>query len=145
MTIEITRDIYIEASPQTVYSYLTQEEKVAKWFGVITEIDGRPGGIFKVGANDQMMVVGEFVETIPNEKIVFTWGGIDGLAPGESTVEITLHKKNNGTQLPLRHYNISSQKAADGFGYGWINHAFPLLKLVAEGGTTEERCFRASK
>ena len=116
MTIEITREIYIDASPQIVYSYLTEQDKVAQWFGVITEIDGRPGGIFKVGANDEMMVIGEFIETIPNEKVVFTWGGIDGLAPSESTVEITLHEEDSGTQLSLRHYNIPTQKAADGFG-----------------------------
>jgi len=142
MKIEITREVFIKASPKTVYSYLTEQDKVAQWFGVINEIDGRPGGIFKVGASDEFVVVGEFVETVPFEKVVFTWGGIDGLQPGETTVEIMLFEENDGTQLKLRHYNIPTQRAADGFAEGWPNHAFPLLKLVAEGGTTEERCFR---
>ena len=71
MKLEIKREIYINASPETVYSYLTVQEKVAEWFGVINEIDSRAGGIFKVGASDEFMVIGEFVEAIPHEKVVF--------------------------------------------------------------------------
>lgn len=143
MNIEIKHEVFIKASPETIYSYLTEQEKAAQWFGVITEIDGRPGGIFKVGANADLTVVGKFVETIPNKKVVFTWGGVAGVAPGASTVEITLHAENGGTQLRLRHYNIPTQEAADGFSYGWPERAFPILKLVAEGGVTEERCFQS--
>ncbi|GJM16744.1 MAG: hypothetical protein DHS20C13_20710 [Thermodesulfobacteriota bacterium] len=141
MSIEIKQELFIKASPETIYSYLTEQDKAAQWFGDITEIDGRPGGIFKVGANE-VVVLGEFIETVPYEKVVFTWGGVEGLEPGASTVEITLKEKDNGTLLTLRHYNIPNQQAADGFGYGWLNYAFPLLSLVSEGRTTDLRCFR---
>ena len=143
MSVEFTREVFIEASPETVYPYLVERDKVAQWFGEIVEIDHRPGGVFKIGADENLMMTGEFVETVLNEKVVFTWGGVVGLEPGESTVEIRLEAKEGGTQLILRHYNIPVQKAADSFMEGWAQHAFPLLKLVAEGGTTEERCFRS--
>ena len=32
---------------------------------------------------------GKYVEVKPYEKVVFTWGGVADLKPGESTVEIT--------------------------------------------------------
>ncbi|CAM2069395.1 SRPBCC domain-containing protein [Sulfidibacter corallicola] len=142
MSTEITREIFIEASPETVYPYLTEQDKASQWFGTITEMEGRPGGRFRVGAHEDLMVTGEFVETVPNRKVVFTWGGIEGLAGGESTVEITLRATDGGTHLTLRHYDLPNEKAAENFGQGWVVHAFPLLKLVAEGGSTEERCFR---
>ena len=142
--IEFTCEEFIEASPETVFSYLTQQEKAAQWFGEIVEMEGKPGGRCYVSASSDMHTSGEFVEVVPHEKVVFTWGGMQGIPEGATTVEIILKAEDNGTRLSLRHYNIPTQEAADGFGHGWPNHALPLLKLVAEGGTTEERCFRAA-
>ena len=129
--------------PETVFAFLTEQEKAAQWFGQITEIEGRAGGKFHVSAESGMHATGEFKEVIPYEKVVFTWGGMHDLPEGSTTVEITLNPKGNGTQLTLRHYNIPAQESADDFKQGWSEHAFPLLKLVAEGGATEERCFRS--
>ena len=83
---------------------------------------------------------GEYLEAVPYEKVIFTWGGVHGLEAGATTVEITLKEQDNGTHLSLRHYNVATQEMADSFGHGWPNRAFPLLKLVAEGGTTDDRC-----
>lgn len=140
MNLELKRDVFIEATPETVYSYLTEQEKVAQWFAAIVEVDARPGGIFKCGESEEFAVQGEYLETVPYEKVVFTWGGVHGLEPGATTVEITLKEQDNGTRLYLRHYNVSTQEMADSFGHGWPNRAFPLLKLVAEGGSTNDRC-----
>ena len=141
--IEFTCGVFIEASPETVFSYLTEQDKAALWYGEIVEIDGRPGGRFHVAASSGVHATGEFTEVVPHEKVVFTWGGMDDIAEGNTSVEIILKAENGGTQLTLRHYDIPTQSAADSFKQGWPEHAFPLLKLVAEGGTTEERCFRA--
>ena len=139
--IEVTCGVFIEAAPETVFSYLTEQEKAEQWFGEIVDIEGRPGGRFHVSTNSGIQANGEFTEVIPFEKVVFTWGGMHGMEDGESTVEILLHAENGGTRLSLRHYNVEKQEAADDFKDGWSNKAFPLLKLVSEGGTTEKRCF----
>ena len=140
MSLEVESDVFIEAQPETVYAYLTEQDKVEQWFAAVVEVDARPGGIFKVAENENLVVQGTYLETVPYEKVVFTWGGVMGLDPGATTVEILLKKENNGTHLYLRHYNIPTQEMADSFGSGWPDHAFRLLKIVAEGGVTDERC-----
>ena len=139
--IELTSEVFIKASPETVFSYLTEQDKAEQWFGEIVDINGTPGGRFHVSTNSGIHATGEFTEVIPHEKVVFTWGGMHGMADGESTVEILLTPENGSTQLSLRHYNITLNEAAGDFKDGWKNNAFPLLKLVAEGGTTDKRCF----
>ena len=37
-----------------------------------------------------MSIQGTYLEIIPNRKVVFTWGGVEGLEPGQSTVEFVL-------------------------------------------------------
>ncbi|GJL80055.1 MAG: transcriptional regulator [Nitrospinaceae bacterium] len=142
-TYELTRKVIIDASPETVFSYLTDESKMKEWFGEIVEADAKPGGIFHVGKRVGDQCHGKYVEVVPNEKVVFTWGGIIGLEPGESTVEIKLQSQGASTHLTLRHYNIRLKPAADGFGEGWTEHAFPLLKAVCEGGKPDGLCFES--
>lgn len=143
-TYELTREIYIQAQPETVFSYLTVESKMKEWFGEIVEADAKPGGVFRVAKTDETADCrGHYVEVVPYEKVVFKWGGIEGLEPDESTVEITLKPEGSGTQLMLRHYNVRLKSAADSFGQGWKEHALPLLKTVAEGRIPDGLCFES--
>lgn len=144
-TYELTREIVIEAPPATVFAYLTEEAKMKEWFGEVVEADPQPGGVFHVGEKDPNgnHCRGEFVEIVPNEKVVFSFGGIENIEPGESTVEITLKSKGNATHLTLRHYNIRLKPSADSFGRGWQEHAFPLLKDIAEGRKPDGLCFES--
>ncbi len=80
---------------------------------------------------------------VPNQKVVFTWGGIEDLAPGDSTVEVLLKPEGQATRLTLRHYNIRLKPSADSFGQGWKEHAFPLLKDVCEGRKPDGLCFES--
>ncbi len=82
------------------------------------------------------------MEVLPFEKVVFTWGGLHDMEPGESTVEVTLKEESGATRLILRHYNVRQREAADGFAEGWETKAFPLLKAVSEGQKPEGRCFQ---
>ena len=75
--------------------------------------------------------------------MVFTWGGIEDLGPGESTVEIILKSQGKATHLTLRHYNIRLKPSADSFGQGWKEHALPLLKDIAEGKKPDGLCFES--
>jgi uncharacterized protein YndB with AHSA1/START domain len=142
-SFEIIREIVIQAKPETIFPYLTDESKMKEWFGEIVEADARPGGIFHVGTNDGMHCRGEYVEISPFEKVVFTWGGLHDMEPGESTVEVTLKEEGSATCLTLRHYNVRQREAADGFADGWETKAFPLLKAVSEGQNPDARCFQS--
>jgi uncharacterized protein YndB with AHSA1/START domain len=140
---EFTREIIIQAKPEIVFPYLTDGSRMKEWFGEVVEADPRPGGVFHVGKFKGDQCRGEYLEVVPNEKVVFSWGGIMDLEPGESTVEITLEWKGNATHLILRHYNIRLKPAADGFGEGWREHALPLLKAVSEGRKPDGLCFES--
>ncbi len=142
-THEIIREVVIKAKPATIFPYLTEEAKMKEWFGEIVEADARPGGIFHVGTEDGMHCRGEYVEILPFEKVVFTWGGLHDMEPGESTVEVTLKEEGDMTRLTLRHYNVRQREAADSFAEGWETKAFPLLKAVSEGQHPESRCFQS--
>ena len=140
---EFTREVVINASPETIFPYLTEELKMKEWFGEIVEADAQPSGIFHIGTLDGMHCRGEYIEIKPFEKVVFTWGGVADIKPGESTVEITLNPEGKLTRLILRHYNIPNQKGFDSFGEGWREHALPLLKSISEGKKVDKRCFHS--
>src|SRR5207244_11206229 len=100
------REIRIGARPETVFSYLTEPEKLMRWMGVSAELDPSPGGGFRVNVTGGDIAAGSYVEVAPHHRVVFTWGWEgDGsaLAPGASTVEITLTPDGDGTIVRLRH------------------------------------------
>ncbi len=138
---EVIREITIQAQPETVFSYLTEQDKMLQWFGEVVEADAKPGGVFRVSNHaGSLDCRGKYLEAIPHSKVVFTWGGVEDLAPGDSTVEITLRSEGDGTHLTLRHYNIRLKPAADSFGQGWREHALPLLQDICEGRTPDGLC-----
>ena len=144
-TYELTREITIEAPPETVFGFLTEEAKMKQWFGEVVESDPQPGGVLHVGESNPNghHCRGKFVEIVPNEKVVFTFGGIENIEPGDSTVEIILKAQGKSTHLTLRHTNICLKPSADSFGQGWKEHALPLLKGIAEGRTLDGLCFES--
>jgi uncharacterized protein YndB with AHSA1/START domain len=109
--IEIER--WIEARPETVFSYFTDPERFFRWQGSDASIDAQPGGSFRVSIGDRAGVVsGEFLEVVAPHRLVFTWGwegdthmdkGLATLLAGPSLVEISLKAQRGGTLLRLRH------------------------------------------
>lgn len=70
---------------------------------------------------------------------MFTWGGIEGLKAGLSTVEFTVYPHGNSTLLRLRHFGLS-EPAVDAHCRGWKNSGLPKLRVVAEGGEPGGTC-----
>jgi uncharacterized protein YndB with AHSA1/START domain len=70
----LEREILIDASPETIFGLLTDPEKHLLWEGTEVELDPRPGGVYRVMIAGQHLAAGEFVEVVPNEKVVFTFG-----------------------------------------------------------------------
>jgi uncharacterized protein YndB with AHSA1/START domain len=129
---EVRREIYVEASPQTLFALLTDATEIKKWQAEIVDADPVPGGIFRLAESGGMQIEGNYVEVVPYSKVVFTWGGIAGVAPGQSTVEFLLEQRDNGTLVRLRHYNLPAS-SVDGHDQEWALVGLPKLKAVAEG------------
>ncbi|HZT51339.1 MAG TPA: SRPBCC domain-containing protein, partial [Stellaceae bacterium] len=45
-------EVFIAAAPQIVFEFLTDPEKMRRWFGVAHWLDPRPGGRFRVDVHD---------------------------------------------------------------------------------------------
>ena len=129
----IERVIDIAASPETVFTLLTDPREYIKWKGRAADLDPRAGGAFHVSFKDAA-VKGEYVEVVPNRRVVFTWGwDAPGAAvgPGGSVVEIELEPRGAGTRLRLLHRGLPVAEVASHI-QGW-DHFLPRLTSVAEG------------
>src|SRR5947209_11224384 len=121
---ELVREIMIDATPETIFPFLTVPEKFKNWNGTEVELDPRPGGIFRVLTAGQYQAAGEFVEVVPNEKVVYTFGWDqpdNPIRPGSTRVEITLQREGDKTRLRLAHSGLPEDAVADHTG-GWDHY-----------------------
>ncbi len=123
----------ISAPAAAVYGFLTQAEKWALWQGTAASLDPRIGGLFTIEMPNGTRSRGQFLEMVPNRRVVFTWGWIDhpGVPPGSSTVEITLEEDEGVTLLTLTHSGLPEDERPL-HQMGW-DHYVPRLAATAEG------------
>lgn len=135
-TGEVTREIAVAAPPETVFPYFTDPDRMVRWMGTEAELDARPGGAYRILVGGRFAAVGEYVEVEPPTRVVFTWGWDSqdgmGVAPGASTVEVTLTADGDGTRVVLVHRDLPPESVAP-HGHGW-EHYFKRLAVVAAGG-----------
>ena len=81
------------------------------------------------------------MDVVKDQKIVFTWGGVEGLEPGQSTVEITLESVGDGTLLRLRHFGLPDS-AIDAHRRGWGLSGLPKLRDAGEGRAPSGLCLQ---
>jgi uncharacterized protein YndB with AHSA1/START domain len=70
----IAREIAIEASPETVWQFLVDPDKMTRWMGQVASLDPRPGGEYRLDVIPGHVAVGEFVEVDPPRRLVHTFG-----------------------------------------------------------------------
>jgi uncharacterized protein YndB with AHSA1/START domain len=131
----VEREIRIEATPEVVFPYFTDADKMTRWMGQVAKLDAVSGGIYRVEINSQSTAVGEYVEIDPPRRVVLTWGweGNDGVPPGSSTVVIVLTPDGDGTVVRLVHRDLPDTNAAEQHGHGW-DHYVERLAIAAGGG-----------
>lgn len=123
----------VSAPPAAVYAYLTESERWARWQGVDATIEARPGGVFRILMPAGQTARGQFVELVPNRRVVFTWGFVDapGLPPGSTTVEIDLIPDGDATLVRLTHRGLTGEDVSI-HRAGW-NHYLPRLAGLVSG------------
>lgn len=107
----VEQTVRISARPETVWRYWTDPQRMCDWWGASAELDPRPGGICRVEMGSGPVMRGEYIELVPYERIVFSFGWEptdDGpaITPGSSTVEVTLVADAGDTIMVLRHTGI---------------------------------------
>lgn len=129
----ITKEIFIECRPETLFPFFTDPDKMVRWIGRQILLEPRIGGKYRIDINGNDIALGEYVEIVPYEKIVMTWGwqNSEVLPPGTSTVEFRLTPRDNGTYLVLTHSDLPVEKVTSN-DQGWTHYTH-RLRVLAEG------------
>jgi uncharacterized protein YndB with AHSA1/START domain len=136
-TTVVRQTLRIAARPETVWRYWTEPERMCDWWGVAAELDPRPGGAYVVETGGGGVMRGEYVELVPHERIVFSFGWdphqeVPAIAPGATLVEVTLTPDGDDTILALRHTGLPAAARGE-HAAGW-GHFLPLLATAAARG-----------
>jgi uncharacterized protein YndB with AHSA1/START domain len=140
MPQEIEIQIEIAARPATVYKFLSDATRFREWLGDVTAASSA-GGEISVRYPNGDIARGNFIELLPDRRVVFTWGydqSANGMAPGSSTVTIELAAIATGTLLTLRHEGIPNEAARVGHAHGW-KYIFSQLANKATGAELDAR------
>jgi uncharacterized protein (TIGR03086 family) len=132
MTAE--KSVLVPLDPEATFALLTEPERLRRWQAVTARVELRAGGQYRWTINPGHTASGTITEVEAGKRIVFTWGweDSDDLAPGASTVTITLEPAEGGTSVRLVHSGLTPEQAA-GHLEGW-NHYGERLVAAAERG-----------
>ena len=132
MTAE--KSVLVPLDPEATFALLTEPERLRRWQAVTARVELRAGGQYRWTINPGHTASGTITEVEAGKRIVFTWGweDSDDLAPGASTVTITLEPAEGGTNVRLVHSGLTPEQAA-GHLEGW-NHYGERLVAAAERG-----------
>lgn len=129
MTDHVRVERHVGAPPDVVYAYLTESDRWARWQGEEATVEASSGGIFRLVMGTGQVARGEFVEVVPNRKVVFTWGWVDRpeLPPGSTVVEIVLEPTEDGTTIRLTHRDLPGDEAPM-HALGWEHYVGRLVQ-----------------
>ena len=132
---ELTCELLMDASPATIFPFLIDPDLQLRWIGTEAALDPRPGGEYRVLVQGKHPGVGEFVEVVPDTKVVFTfgWDELDHPIPAGSTeIEITLIPDGDKTRVRLVHRGLPDDALKD-HSSGW-SHYLERLAVASAGG-----------
>lgn len=131
---ELRYEITIEAPAEAVFQLLTERDGLLRWMAVEAEVDPVAGGVVRWTHENGATMVGRFVELEPPNRLVFTYGwegGLMGVEPESTTVEITLVGDGPTTQVQLAHRGLPAE-VADDHRAGW-GHFLGRLGMALSG------------
>ena len=132
---ELMREVVMDASPATIFPFLTDPTLHVRWMGTEAALDPRAGGTYRVVAQGKHPAVGTFVEVVPDTKVVFTFGWDEPGHPipaGTTEVEITLIPDGDKTTVRLVHRGLPDDAVGDHTS-GW-DHYLDRLAIASSGG-----------
>jgi uncharacterized protein YndB with AHSA1/START domain len=133
LTHRLDRTLVIRARRETVFQFLSDTPQWASWWGAGSSIDAQPGGRMVIRHPNGIEASGEVLEVRAPERIVFTYGYVNGkpIPPGGSLVTIRLDGHPQGTLLQLTH-EFSDVESRDEFVQGWRFQLSLFANLIAD-------------
>lgn len=136
-TKTITKELFINATPERVFKALTQKMELEKWFVQEANIELKRGGMIETNWAPGMGENGKVREVKPNELFSFTWEG--QFSPAPTTLTFSLKSSNGGTLLTFTHSGIGTGAGWEAYanmgqeGKGWDAHLKDLTSWVETG------------
>ena len=127
----------IPAPPDQVFNAFTQASILQQWMGpgdvecIACEVDLTVGGSYRIhmrSSDGDHVALGEYVEIVPNQKIVFTWSWESGFVTN-SLVTVTLSPRDGGTHVELLHEKLPDADTTGKHAHGWEGCLAKLLTL----------------
>jgi len=111
-----------------------------------SEFDFRVGGKYRLEfKNIGKFNAGEFIEIVPNKKIVFSWHqNFSSGGPADTRVTIELFAEGAGTRLFLKHEGFTDQEVCDGHKQGWTAGIDDLTLEIERGRLRMVRTYPVS-
>ena len=131
----------LRAPAERIYRAFLDADAMAKWLppngftGKVHSMDARVGGTYKMSftnftSGKSHAFGGEYVELVPNERIVWTDRFDDPNLPGEMRCTLTLKKVLVGTEVHIVQENLPDMIPPDACTLGWQESLTLLAKLV---------------
>ncbi len=138
-TVKLQR--VLRATPERVYRAFLNADALVKWLpphgftAKVHHLTAEVGGTYRMSFTNftnghSHSFGGEFVELVPNERIVHTDKFDDPNLPGQMQTTITLKKVSFGTELSVVQEGIPSVIPLDGCYLGWQDSLTLLTQLV---------------
>lgn len=124
----------IRATPDQIFDFLVEPDKLLRWMGTDAKIDPTPGGAFWLNVTGEHIASGTYVTVDRPKTVAFTWGweGQTEVPPGSTTVTITLTSDGDETVVELRHDGLPLGPEDEHKG-GWT-YFLGRLVTAGEGG-----------
>ncbi len=133
MSTTFRTEIEIDASPDTVFDYFVQPDKLVRWMGDFARLDAQAGGMFSVDING-VLIRGSYVRIERPHLIVIAWGeaGNEDMPPGSTSLLVRFTPRGNATVVVLEHSGLSERESAK-HAIGWP-HFLERLRVLGGGG-----------
>ena len=131
----------IKAKPERVYRAFLDADAMVKWLpphgftGKVHHLDARVGGTYKMSftnftSGNSHSFGGDYVELVPNERIVHTDTFDDTNLPGQLRTTISLKPVSCGTELTIVPEGIPAMIPTEMCYLGWQESLSLLAQLV---------------
>lgn len=137
----VTLQRVLRSTPERVYRAFLNPEAMTKWLpphgftGKVHHLKAEVGGTYKMSftnftTGQSHSFGGEYLELVPNERIVHTDQFDDPNLPGQMKTSITLKQVSVGTELHIVQEGIPSVIPVEGCYLGWQESLTLLAQLV---------------
>jgi uncharacterized protein YndB with AHSA1/START domain len=130
-----------KTTPEKIYKAFLDPAAMCKWLpphgftGTVHHMDARVGGTYKMsfenfGSGSSHSFGGEYLELVPNEKIVNTDRFDDPNMPGEMVTTVVIRKVAVGTEVNITQEGIPAMIPVEACYLGWQESLTLLGQLV---------------